>query len=99
MKALAQEHGFDVTVVIIPTDVRLYKDYLEDLPSVTKEPHFINYVKELSQKTGFKHLDLNELLAPYAEKEMIYYRDDTHWNERGHEIVAKILAERAIAMH
>ena len=97
MQALAQERGFTVTIVTVPTDARLYKDQFEDFPPITKQPHFIDYVKRLSDENGFKRVDLNELLAPYAEKEMIYYRDDTHWNERGHEIVARILAEHAVA--
>jgi SGNH hydrolase-like domain, acetyltransferase AlgX len=94
MKALAAEHGFEVTVVTVPTAPRLYKADFEDLPPITKEPHFINYLKRLADENGFRRLDLYELLTPYAEKELIYNRDDTHWNERGHEIVAQLLAER-----
>jgi hypothetical protein len=92
MKSLAEERGFEVAVVIVPSDARLYKNYFDDMPPISKAPHFINYVKELSQRSGFKYVDLSELLAPYAEHELLYFRDDTHLNERGHDVVAEILA-------
>jgi hypothetical protein len=92
MQGLATEHGFEVTVVIIPTEARLYKDAFDDMPAITEEPHFIRYVEKLSDSLGFDHLDLNALLQPHAEQELLYYRDDTHWNERGHQVVAGLLA-------
>ena len=94
MRALAANHGFAVTVVIVPTKVRLYKDYFEDLPPISDQPHFSNFVKKLAGEVGFAQVDLGELLAPYAADELIYYRDDTHWNERGHQLVADLLAQR-----
>jgi hypothetical protein len=94
MRALAEKRGFAVTVVMVPTNVRLYKDYFEDLPPISDQPHFSNFVKELAGELGFAHVDLGELLAPYAANEFIYYRDDTHWNERGHQLVADLLAQR-----
>jgi hypothetical protein len=96
MKALAQSRHFDVTVVMVPSDVRLYKDYFEDLPPISNEPHFIRYMEKLSAEAGFKYVDLYALMAPFAAKELLFYRDDTHWNERGHQIVAQILAEHAL---
>ena len=86
------EKGFQVTVVIVPTAPRLYKDYFDDFPPVSSEPHFINFLKELSDEVGFATVDLSVLLAPYASKELLYQRDDTHWNERGHAVVAELLA-------
>jgi hypothetical protein len=96
MKALAHERKFEVTIVMVPSAVRLYKNYFEDLPPISKEPHFIRYVEKLSAENGFGYIDLNSLMAPYADKELLFYRDDTHWNERGHQIVAQLLAKYAI---
>jgi hypothetical protein len=95
MRDLSQQRKFIVTVVIVPSAVRLYKDAFEDFPPVSKEPHFINYVKRLSEDMGFRRVDLNELMAPYSTHELLYQRDDTHWNERGHELVADLLARYA----
>ena len=96
MRELARQRGFDVTVVTVPSASRLYKDAYEDMPPITKEPYFIQTVLRLSQELGFAHVDLNELLAPYAQTELLYNRDDTHWNERGHQIVADLLAQYAV---
>ena len=97
MQALSEQHGFQVTVVTVPTAGRLYKDAYEDLPAITEEPHFIRYVDQLADGLGFEHLDLDALLRPYAEHELLFYRDDTHWNERGHEIVAQLLTRHVAA--
>lgn len=93
MKALAAEHGFDVTVITTPTSVRLYRDDFDDLPPITAVPYFLQYVTMLADDEGFAHLDLNSLLAPFARNEYLYYADDTHWNERGHHVVADVLAD------
>ena len=39
----------------------------------------------------FGVVNLLTLLQPYAGSEMLYYRDDHHWNERGNEVVARLL--------
>jgi hypothetical protein len=93
MRVLSNKHGFEVTVVIVPQEARVYKDAFDDFPPVTKEPYFIRYISELSKDAGFRTIDLNQSLEPYAKHEMLYQRDDTHWNERGHQVVAEILAE------
>jgi hypothetical protein len=95
MRALGQEKGFEVTVVLVPSDARLYKDDFESFPPMSEDPYFLKYVKELSAEVGFASLDLTELLQPYAAEELLYQRDDSHWNERGHEIVAKLIREKA----
>lgn len=51
------------------------------------EPHFIHYVEDLSHQTGFDVVNLYHDLQPYAERELLYFRDDDHLNERGSEIV------------
>jgi hypothetical protein len=96
MRDLSRKHGFEVTVVIVPTNIRLYKDSFEDLPPISEQPHFINYVRTLSDAVGFPRLDFNELMAPYAAQEFLYQRDDTHWNHRGHEVAAELLVRYAI---
>jgi lysophospholipase L1-like esterase len=92
MKNLSQQHHFGVTVVIVPSAPRLYKNDFEGFPPIA-DPYFIRYVTLLAQKTEFDVLDLNEALKPYSSQELLYHRDDTHWNERGHQIVAKILGD------
>jgi len=93
MKALASKHGFSVTTVLVPSNVRLYKNDFDDLPPISDEPCFIRYLQTLSDETGFAYVDLYSLLREPAASELLYYRDDTHWNKRGHEVVSDLLAQ------
>jgi hypothetical protein len=93
MKTLAENQGFDVTVLLAPSSGRLYGQSFEDFPPVSNQPHFINYVLDLAQSMGFDTVDLYQLLQPYAQEELLYWRDDVHWNERGNQVVGELVAE------
>ena len=93
MSALAARYDFNVIVVVAPTDVRLYGPYFEGFPTLSAAPHFNMLVKELARLAGFEVIDLQSAMQPYAGEELLYFRDDDHWNERGHEVVAKIVAK------
>lgn len=94
MRELSQRAGFRVTVLLAPSGARLYSGYFDDMPPASREPHFIRYVQRLSSSMGFANADLHALLQPYAEKELLYQRDDSHWNERGNAVVAEIVARQ-----
>ena len=94
MRDLSKRYAFQVTVVVVPSEVRVYKDSFEDFPVVSKEPYLLQEFMRLADASGFPYINLNELLAPFAKTELLYHRDDTHWNERGHERVAEIVASR-----
>ena len=96
MQGLATRHHFAVTVVIVPSDARQYGHAFENMPQISPEPHFINYLKRLSGEVGFPVVDLNQLMAPYAANELLFHRDGTHWNERGHQVVAELLSRSAL---
>jgi len=46
----------------------------------------------LARDAGFDVVDMLELLQPYAARELLYFRDDDHCNERGHEVIAQLIA-------
>ena len=92
MEALAKELKFEVTVVTLPSNVRLYHDVLDDFPAISETPHFLRQVQKIAQESGFLTVDLENLLVPFARSELIFMRDDSHWNERGHQLVAELLA-------
>jgi len=92
MRELSKRAGFRVTVLLTPSAARLYQKYFEDMPSASAEPYFIRYVQRLSSGMGFENVDLHQLLQPQTEKELLYQRDDSHWNERGNAVVAEIIA-------
>jgi len=96
MAALASQFQFKVTVVIAPTSNRLYAPYFDNLAEVTREPYFVNYLLKLSKEAGFAPINLLKEMQPYSEKELLYFRDDDHWNERGGQVAAEIMKQHLI---
>jgi lysophospholipase L1-like esterase len=94
MASLQKRYRFKVTVLIAPMVSRLYAPYFADFPHVGSEPYIINFVANLSHRLGFQTVNLFPLLQPYADKELLYFRDDDHWNARGNEVVAEIIAKQ-----
>jgi hypothetical protein len=92
MASLAARFKLNVKVLIAPQVARLYGHYFDNFPPITEEPHFANHVAHLSQRMGFETINLLELLKPYTKNELLYFRDDSHFNERGNEVVAEIIA-------
>jgi hypothetical protein len=92
MRDLSHRLGFTVTVIIAPSDARLYGAAFEGFPTPSAEPHFVNHVASLSGEMGFSVVNLLPLLQPFAKEELLYYRDDHHWNVRGNAIVAQLIA-------
>ena len=92
MVALAGRYDFRVIVLIAPTDARMYALFFDDFPALSEQPYFNDLVAELAGQSGFEVFNLQTLMQPYAQKDLLYFRDDDHWNERGHEVVAEIIA-------
>ncbi len=97
MRDLGRARGFRVTVVVAPSDARVHGASFEGFPTLSSEPHFIDYVVRLSEKMGFSVVNLLPLLQPVAKNELLYYRDDHHWNERGNAVVADVIAKEIAA--
>lgn len=93
MELLASQVGFRVMVVIAPTDARLYGSEFEEFPHLSGKPYFNILVAQLSAASGFDVVNLEDSLRPSATKDLLYFRDDDHWNERGHAAVADVLGE------
>src|SRR5262249_22725302 len=93
MRALTTRRGLDVTVVVAPSLPRLHA---AELPraGVSATPHFIDTVTALASRTGFGTVSLYEELREAAARELLYFRDDTHWNPRGNRLVAEAIARR-----
>lgn len=95
MAQLAKEHSFKITVIVAPSVARLHGPFFDHFPPITKEAHFIQYVTKLSERMGFRTINQLQQLQPFASHELLYLRDDDHWNERGHELVANIVEREA----
>ena len=92
MKSLAQRAGFRVVVIIAPSGARLHGAEFEDFPTLSERSYFNILLSRLAGQYGFEIVNLEESLRPYATKELLYFRDDDHWDERGHMAVADILS-------
>jgi hypothetical protein len=92
IRTMASQAGFDVTVILVPTDVQVYHKEFRDFPPVG-EPVVLNWFATLAQASGFRVVNLLPLFQPRAHREMLYLRDDYHFNPRGNEVVAEILAD------
>jgi hypothetical protein len=64
--------------------------------AVSREPHFLRFVERLAGRTGFSTVNLADLMRPYAERELLYFRDDTHWNAHGNRVAAELIAQHAL---
>ena len=94
MKTLSEEHRFEVTVLLAPSAPRVYGAYYDGQPQPSSEPHLLEYLKGTSRGVGFEVVDLHESMLPFAEKELLYWRDDGHWNDAGNALVARLVAEQ-----
>ena len=92
MASLRDSHGLAVTVVLVPTSARLYAPWFDLDPAPTREPHLLDYLAREAEARRFDVVNLLAALGPWAERELLYFRDDDHFNPRGHEVVAEILA-------
>jgi SGNH hydrolase-like domain, acetyltransferase AlgX len=91
MDRMSHAHGFDVTVIVAPTSTRLEGPLFDGFPTLSPRPFFIDYVLELARQHQFATVNLLALMGPFAAKEPLYYRDDHHWNERGHALAAELI--------
>jgi hypothetical protein len=92
MNELSKKFEFQVSVIIAPSDARLYGGAFDGFPTLSPQPYFIDYVVRLAGDMGFSVVNLLPLLQPFAEQELLYYRDDHHWNVRGNRIAAQLIA-------
>jgi hypothetical protein len=95
MERLVEARRLDVTVVLAPSFPRLYAAAFGHAAAVSREPHFLRFVERLAVRRGFATVNLAELMRPYAERELLYFRDDTHWNARGNRVAAELIARHA----
>ncbi|MDF0673011.1 MAG: hypothetical protein P0120_01535 [Nitrospira sp.] len=92
MASLAQRAGFQVVVIIAPSDARLYGAEFEEFPRLSDKSYFNILITRLAGQHGFEIVNLQESLRPYATRELLHFRDDDHWNEQGHAAFADILS-------
>jgi hypothetical protein len=94
MGEFAGKVGFNVTVILAPTAERLQGKYFADFPEASDRPYFLDFVGGLARKEKFQIINLYDTLRPLADQQLLYFRDDDHWNEEGNRLVATSLTEQ-----
>jgi hypothetical protein len=79
--------GRDFLIVVIPTREFVLEDHVSDTPN--------RMIVEYGRAAGIPVLDLLPALraVPAEERAGLYYRIDSHWTPRGHEVAAGAIAE------
>jgi hypothetical protein len=93
MRELSEQYGFTVTLVLAPSAARLYGAEFGIEPAPTDTPHFLNFLTAQANRVDFAVVDLLSVLTDSSRHELLYFRDDHHWNERGNEVVAGYLTD------
>lgn len=93
VRRLAEQYEFKVLVVVIPSAPRIYARHFTGFPQISSQPHFVNYLTELSGRNGFDSIDMTLPMSALSREELLFHRDDSHLNRRGHEVTATQVAD------
>ncbi|MEC4676503.1 MAG: SGNH/GDSL hydrolase family protein [Nitrospirota bacterium] len=93
IRKVVSEHNIQLVIVAIPYEEQVYaasltgKDYDVTLPQ--------KYVREFAKAHSIPYLDMLPILRSYVrqETEDIYVPNDIHFNNNGHYIVGKAIAD------
>lgn len=94
LSEIGEQAGWRVLVLYAPSAEALFGSDFAGFPGVTSETPFSNWLSSESARVGFEYLDLSQSLRESSDSRFPYFRDDTHWNEWGHEIVSREVIER-----
>jgi len=99
MKRYADAENINVYLMVVPAKEEVYRWVLDgaSAPSADTQPSgFERAVEERCRLEGFPFLDMKPLLVQEANKvfnqsgRLLWWADDTHWNEIGHEYAASV---------
>jgi hypothetical protein len=101
MRKLADQKRFEVLVVSIPCKEEVYSWVVEGKEAWTASKEhsgFSRALHVLSSEARFQFLDLKPSLIDASRSEfkesgkLLYWRDDTHWNDSGYRIAASVVS-------
>lgn len=104
MRMLVEERHINLIVFLLPTKGEVYRwvlDQRKPKPQDAQPSGFAKAVLEACERTSLRCLDTKPILVEQARRlydsagELLWWRDDTHLGERGHEEVAALI-ERAV---
>ncbi|RPH76842.1 MAG: hypothetical protein EHM80_13785 [Nitrospiraceae bacterium] len=105
MQRLAIERNVHVSALIMPTKGQVYRWVLDQRPAMPADAlssSFALAVLEECHRIRLRCFDIKGFLAAEAmrlyqsSEEVLWWRDDTHLSDRGHEAVAKFIADEIL---
>jgi hypothetical protein len=101
LKNLAKAHDANLAVVVVPPKEEVYQPLLlgqSTWPSTNTTSGFAEAVLSLCREKDISCLDLTPILSAEAEAtfprgDLLWWSDDSHWNQLGHRFVARVIAE------
>ena len=105
MQKLAEERHLHISVALVPSKEEVYAWVLDNAPpwSTSSEPSgFSNILRRLCEDHGFPFMDLKPTLLEESRREseksgaLLWWRDDTHWNEQGQRAAARAIYQNLL---
>lgn len=107
-KQLTDRLGAALKMVFIPSKEEVYGWMLDkaepwSTPAVATPLGLV--LRELCARAGIDYLDVTPRFVVASRQEylqsgdMLWWYDDTHWNERGHELAATVIHDELLARH
>lgn len=95
--------GIHWLIVLIPEKEQVYRGLIPPRPlaEMGEVPaSFLPVMASAVREQGVASLDLLEFFAPLASKgELLYWPDDTHWNDRGMETAAEAIGHELLSIN
>lgn len=107
MRNLMANRELDLTVLIFPTKGEVYPWILDQrtpMPDDARSSGFALAVLGACERARLRCLDTKPYLVEQARRlldssgELLWWRDDTHLGERGHEAVATLIADEILGL-
>ena len=90
-------------VVVIPSKFRVYHEFSTDSKRAceTLPSGFVKALRSMCEQNEMPLLDLaphlvKEARRALAEGEMLWWPDDSHWNNRGHQAAAEVVHRKLL---
>jgi hypothetical protein len=105
MRDFAARQNLTIAVALLPSKEEVYAQLLDGEPGATRSsrPSALSVVVEReSRLDGFAFLDLKPFFVAEAARrlaadgQLMWWSDDTHWNERGHAFAADVVFNRLL---
>ena len=103
MSKVTKEAGIKVLVAGLPTSYSIYGwvlDRTEPWQNTDTVIPVSILMAEMCRENGFDYVDLEPRMLSEARRlyersgELLWWRDDTHWNKYGHALAAQVITDR-----